>query len=81
MRHTNRDAHGEGILIFQVQSLIRAYRVICVEPHRASAEDIRQVVLGTFYVLDGIVVDLEIGLDIQESGVLYLRYVLELEVL
>ena len=32
-------------------------------------------------MLDGVVVDLEIGLDIQEPGVLDLCYVLELEVL
>ena len=38
-------------------------------------------ILGTFYMLDGVVVYLEICLDIQELGVLDLCYVLELEVL
>ena len=43
-------------------------------------EHVRQVVFRTLYMFDGVVVDLQISLDIKESGVLNLRYVLELEV-
>ena len=81
MRHTNHDSHSKGILVLQIKPFIGADCVICVEPHWASTEDVRQVVFGTFYMLDCVVVDLKVGLDIQESGVLDLHYVLELEVL
>ena len=54
--------------------------MVRVEPHRASTEHVRQVVLRTLYVFDGVIIDLQIRLDIKESGVLDLGYVLELEV-
>ena len=44
-------------------------------------ENIRQVVLGTFYVLDRVVVDLQVGLYVQEPGILDVCYVLKLEIL
>ena len=81
MGHANCDPHGKGIFVFQVQPLVGAYCVVRVQPYWAPTKDIRQVVLGTLYVFDSVVVDLEICLDIQESGVRDLRYVLELEVL
>ena len=47
---------------------------------KALTEHVRQVVLRTLYVFDGVIIDLQIRLDIKESGVLDLGYVLELEV-
>ena len=81
MGHADSDPHSKGIFIFQMQTFIGAYCVVRVEPHRAPTENIRQVVLGTLYMLDGVIVDLEICLDIQESGILNVRYVLKLEIL
>ena len=51
--------------VLQVESFVWADRVVGVEPHGALTEDIRQVILGTFYVLDGVIVDLEVHLDIK----------------
>ena len=55
--------------------------MVGVEPYRLSAEHIGQVVFGAFYVLYGVVVDLEIHLDIQHHCILDLCYILELKIL
>ena len=64
MWHAYHNSHSEGISMFQVESLVGANCMVGVEPYRLSARHIGQVVLGSFYVLYGIVVDLEVCLDI-----------------
>ena len=54
-----------GAPVFQIESFIRAHRVVSVEPHLASAEHIGEMILGAFYVLHGVVVDLEVCLYIE----------------
>ena len=81
MWHAYHDSHSEGISIFQVESLVGADCMVGVEPYRSSAKHIGQVVLGAFYVLYSIIVDLEIRLNIQHPCILDLHYILELEIL
>ena len=65
VRHADDDSHGKGVSVSQIESFIRADRVVSVEPHRASAEHIGKMILGAFYVLHGVVVDLEVCLYIE----------------
>ena len=60
VRHNDHDSHGKGVSVFQIESFIQADRVVSVELHRASAEHIGEMILGAFYVLHGVVVDLEV---------------------
>ena len=60
VRHADHDSHGKGVSVLQVESFIWADCVVGVEPHRASPEHIGKMIFGAFYVLHGVVVDLEV---------------------
>ena len=81
MWHADHNSHSKGVSVFQVESFIWANCMVGVEPHGASAEHIGKVILGAFYMLYGVVVDLEVRLYIDHPRILYLCYILELEVL
>ena len=62
MRHTDHDSHSKGVSVLQIKPFVGTDYMVCVEPHGVSTEHIRKVIFGTFYVLDGVVVDLEVRL-------------------
>ena len=62
VRHADHDSHSKSRSVFEIESFVRADCVVSVEPYRASAEHISKVILGAFYVLYGVVVDLEVHL-------------------
>ena len=63
--HADHDSHSKSVSDFQIESLVWADCVVSVEPHWVSAEHIGEVILGAFYVLHGVVVDLEVCLYIE----------------
>ena len=65
VRHADHDSHGKGVSVLKVEPFIWADCVVGVKPHRASAEHIGKMILGAFYVLHGVVVDLEVCLYIE----------------
>ena len=62
VRHADHDSHSKSVSVFEIESFVRANCVVSVEPYQASAEHIGKVILGAFYVLYGVVVDLEVHL-------------------
>ena len=62
VRHADHDSHSKSVSFLEIESIVRADCVVSVEPYRASAEHIGKVILGAFYVLYGVVIDLEVHL-------------------
>ena len=81
MWHADQNSHSESVSVFLVEFFVGANCMVGVEPYRLSAEYVGQVVFCAFYVLYSVIVDLEICLYIYHPRILYLRYILELEVL
>ena len=65
VRHADHDSHSKSVSVFKIESLVWADCVVSIEPHWASAEHICEVIFGTFYMLNGVVVDLEVRLYIE----------------